>query len=249
MFSRSMPENAESNSRHPLRTAEYSDKQHVRLRPRPIQSAARSAASCRPTIVRAHCRPRAAPRPASQPGCPRAPGRSSPRPVPPPAPAAWRPLLAAACCAANPGSYAGAAGSRIPLRRPAAPGDQGPQQARDVFAPFRISAQPEQIVRHPARQIRRPRRSSHRLVPRPQHAERIHRTVPQHPGVFAMAAALHGDHRTIRARHTHQSARHRDPAVAGIQHIRRSTRLRENKMPVVPHRRRGKRTCSCATYS
>ena len=37
----------------------------------------------------------------------------------------------------------------------------------------------------------------YRLVARAQHAECIHRAVPQHPRVFAVAAPLHGDNRIL----------------------------------------------------
>jgi len=79
------------------------------------------------------------------------------------------------------------------------------QQARDAFGALGIAAQPKEVVRGAAGQVRRGVLQLDRLVPRTQHAERVNRSVPQNPGVFAAAAALHGDHRPLGAGHTHQS--------------------------------------------
>ena len=155
----------------------------------------------------------------------------------------------AACCNANRGSHADEEGKPAPAPRRGVPERRSRGECGPCF--------PRVPHNGPARRHCRPRcwarpgqtAQLHRLAARTQHAEGVDRAVPKHPRVFAVAAALHRDHRSFGLGHADKSAGKGNPSITRVKHVSAQHHAARLRHPFSQTGAVESVTCSCATYS
>src|ERR1700729_694867 len=113
--------------------------------------------------------------------------------------------------------------------------DHRAQDPSNVFRPLDISTQPENIVGYTAWNTTGDPAQLHRLVARMKQTERIHRSVPEDPGILTVAAPLHRDDRPFCFSNPHQSPWNCSPPATGIEHVSTQHHAARVEASVIPH--------------